>query len=153
MNNKRILNEFTRINENKNSIYTIYANKNDITHWNATLKGPEDSPYENGVFNLSIYFHNRYPFQPPKVIFKTPIYHCNISPQGLICLDILKDDGWNPALTIDKVLLSIYSLLSECNPEDPLVPTIAQLYRKDKKEYDKQARKTTEKFAIKPKIL
>lgn len=30
-------------------------------------------------------------------------------------------DQWSPALTISKVLLSISSLLTDCNPNDPLV--------------------------------
>ena len=90
--------------------------------------GPEDSPYSGGVFFLNIVFPPDYPFKPPKVTFTTKIYHCNINSNGSICLDILKDQ-WSPALTISKVLLSISSLLTDANPDDPLVPEIANLYK------------------------
>lgn len=117
-----------------------------ITEWSATIIGPEDTPYAGGLFKLSINFSNEYPFKPPKVQFKTKIYHCNISPAGNICLDILKQN-WSPALTISKVLLSISSLLAECNPDDPLVPCVADLYRKNKKKHDEKAKQWTEMFA------
>ena len=86
--------------------------------------GPEDSAYTGGVFFLNIHFPTDYPFKPPKVQFVTKIYHPNINSNGSICLDILKDQ-WSPALTISKVLLSISSLLTDANPDDPLVPDIA----------------------------
>ena len=77
-------------------------------NWQATIMGPKESAYEGGVFFLNIAFPSDYPFKPPKLHFSTKIYHCNISSNGSICLDILKDQ-WSPALTICKVLLSISS--------------------------------------------
>lgn len=118
----------------------------DIYHWQATILGPQGSPYENGVFYLRIEFPNDYPFKPPKVTFITKIYHCNINTAGSICLDILKEQ-WSPALTISKVLLSLCSLLSEPNPDDPLEPDIARLLKSNKEQHDSQARAYTLQYA------
>ena len=73
----------------------------DLTHWKATINGPPDSPYHGGVFKLDITFPREYPFRPPQVKAETRIFHPNISAQGGICLDILKDN-WAPSLTISK---------------------------------------------------
>lgn len=118
----------------------------DLFHWQATIMGPEDSPYSGGVFFLNIHFPSDYPFKPPKVNFTTKIYHPNINGQGAICLDILKDQ-WSPALTISKVLLSISSLLTDPNPDDPLVPEIAHIYKTDRSRYDQTAREWSQKYA------
>lgn len=118
----------------------------DLFEWRATIIGPPDSPYSGGVFNLSIEFAEKYPFKPPRIRFITRIYHPNISPDGSICLDILKDQ-WSPALSISKVLLSICSLLDDPNPDDPLVPEIAKQYRKNKEDYNNTARQWTEMYA------
>ena len=115
--------------------------------WQATLMGPSETPFEGGVFFLDISFPEDYPFKPPKVSFDTKIYHPNINSTGGICLDILKEQ-WSPALTIAKVLLSICSLLTDPNPDDPLVPDIARLYKTNKKEYQRRARMNTLRYAI-----
>eukprot|EP01017_Pseudomicrothorax_dubius_P036996 TRINITY_DN5368_c0_g4_i1.p1 TRINITY_DN5368_c0_g4~~TRINITY_DN5368_c0_g4_i1.p1 ORF type:complete len:166 (-),score=29.68 TRINITY_DN5368_c0_g4_i1:121-618(-) len=115
--------------------------------WEATIIGPEDSPYSGGVYFLSIHFPTDYPFKPPKVTFTTRIYHPNINSNGSICVDILKEQ-WSPALTISKVLLSICSLLTEPNPDDPLVPEIAHLYKTDRGRYESTAREWTRKYAM-----
>lgn len=121
--------------------------KNDnMYEWVSTILGPPGSVYEGGVFFLDIHFSTDYPFKPPKVTFRTRIYHCNINSNGVICLDILKDN-WSPALTISKVLLSICSLLTDCNPSDPLVGSIATQYLQNRPEHDRVARQWTKRFA------
>ncbi|TVU35687.1 hypothetical protein EJB05_17588 [Eragrostis curvula] len=115
----------------------------DMFHWQATIMGPSDSPYSGGVFLVTIHFPPDYPFKPPKVAFRTKVFHPNINSNGSICLDILKDQ-WSPALTISKVLLSICSLLTDPNPDDPLVPEIAHMYKTDRHKYENTARTWTQ---------
>lgn len=119
----------------------------DIFYWQATIIGPQDSPYEGGVFIMNIKFPEDYPFKPPKVSFETKIFHPNINSSGGICLDILKE-AWSPALTVSKVLLSICSLLCDPNPDDPLVPDIARMYKNDREKYNRTAQLWTIQFAI-----
>ena len=118
----------------------------DVFHWNAMIQGPPDSPYAEGMFSLEVVFPNDYPFKPPKVKFLTRVYHPNVNENGAICLDILKDQ-WSPALTISKVLLSITSLLTDPNPDDPLVAAIAHTYKTDREKYNKTAREWVHKYA------
>uniref|UniRef100_A0A803N823 UBC core domain-containing protein n=1 Tax=Chenopodium quinoa TaxID=63459 RepID=A0A803N823_CHEQI len=79
----------------------------DMFHWQATIYGPNESPYAGGVFLVNIHFPPDYPFKPPKVAFKTKVFHPNINSNGSICLDILKEQ-WSPALTIFKVIIPVF---------------------------------------------
>ena len=46
------------------------------------------------------------------------------------------------------VLLSICSMLTDPNPDDPLVPEIAHVYKTDRPRYEATAREWTRKYAI-----
>jgi ubiquitin-conjugating enzyme E2 D/E len=118
----------------------------NLFEWEAVILGPIGTPYEGGVFNLNISIPSNYPFKPPTVIFKTKIYHPNINSSGSICLDILKTQ-WSPALTISKILLSICSLLADPNPNDPLVPEIANLLKTNIEVYNQTAKEWTNIYA------
>lgn len=118
----------------------------NIYDWVGTILGPKGTVYQGGVFFLEITFPSDYPFKPPKVVFRTRIYHCNINSQGQICLDILKDN-WSPAFTVSKVLLSVTALLTDCNPADPLVGNIAQQFLSNREEHDSIAREWTRRYA------
>ncbi|KAN0038181.1 hypothetical protein ACTA71_000353 [Dictyostelium dimigraforme] len=143
---KRINKELSDIAKDPPSSCSAGPDSEDIFHWTATIMGPKDSPYDGGVFFLNINFPTDYPFKPPKISFVTKVYHPNINASGSICLDILKEQ-WSPALTIPKVLLSISALLSDPNPDDPLVPDIANLFKTDKSRFESNAREWTRKYA------
>lgn len=133
--------------DSQNATFSVDKSDDNPLVWTGYIFGPEKTPYQGGMFKITINFPQNYPFKPPKVSFNTKIYHPNISESGYICIDILKDN-WSPALSTLKVLLSICSLLNDPNPDDPLVPAIAQVYNTNRKLFEKYAKDWTQKYAV-----
>lgn len=102
MASKRILKELKDLQRDPPTSCSAGPVSEDMFHWQATIIGPNDSPYAGGVFLATIHFPPDYPFKPPKVALRTKVFHPNINSNGNICLDILKEQ-WSPALTISKV--------------------------------------------------
>lgn len=118
----------------------------DLFHWQGTLFGPTGTPYEGGVFFLTVRFPDTYPFDPPRVTFTTRVYHVNISPAGSICLDLL-NAAWNPGLSVHKILMAVADLMKHPNTSDPLVPELAHLHDTDLELYNANAVDWTERYA------
>ncbi len=145
---RRILKELQDLtNETGDNITASLIDDDNIYKWSATISGPSESPYEGGIFSLDINLPENYPIRPPQIIFKTKIFHPNINSSGSICLDILKNQ-WSPALTIHKTLLSISSLLTDPNPDDPLDATAGKLFKNDYEKFFSTAKEMTLKNAI-----
>ena len=90
--------------------YAGPVDESDMFHWTASFQGPENSPYEDGTFEVKIEFPRDFPFKPPKVEFETKVYHPNVK-DGFISLDILKD-AWSPDLKLIDILKCIQNLLN-----------------------------------------
>ncbi|KAF8996030.1 ubiquitin-conjugating enzyme/RWD-like protein [Cyathus striatus] len=147
---KRIHREISDLQKEDLGSMTLAPVEDNLYLWKGTIPGPEGSVYEGGVFNVEINLAPDYPFSAPRAVFKTRIYHMNISDQGNICIDILKSN-WSPALSLFKVMLSLSSLLTDPNPKDPLVPAIATQYTRNRRLHDSTARQWTEMYARPPK--
>ncbi|XP_052180294.1 constitutive photomorphogenesis protein 10 isoform X2 [Diospyros lotus] len=106
---KRIQKEMADLHAHPPSDCSAGPKGDNLFHWIATIIGPPGTPYEGGIFFLDITFPNDYPFKPPKVVFKTRIYHCNVDSAGNVSLDIFKE-GWSPALTISKIIQRLLAL-------------------------------------------
>ncbi|CAF3834683.1 unnamed protein product [Adineta steineri] len=119
---------------------------NDIFHWQVFLIGPEDSPYEGGKFRLDVRIPRDFPLSPPKIRFKTKIYHPNIHLTGDICINILQSQ-WNATWSIESLLSGIRSLLTDANSDDPYNARAALYYRENREKFDEIARWWTKKYA------
>ena len=142
----RLKNEWQKLKDDPLDNISAGPINKDFYNWEANIIGPSNSVYQGAIFHLTLNIPENYPFKPPKIRFETPIYHPNINKYGNICLDTLTTN-WSPALTIIKVLLSISSLLTDPNPDDPLDKVIADIYIKNPELFKENARKHTIRYA------
>lgn len=119
----------------------------DVSEIEAEIKGPEDTPFHNGTFVVSLVVGESYPDAPPKGFFKTKIFHPNVSEKGEICVNTLKKD-WEATLGLRHVLTVIRCLLIEPNPESALNEEAGMLLLEDYQEYYKRAKMMTSVHAM-----
>jgi ubiquitin-conjugating enzyme E2 D len=149
---RRILKEIKEIKEIENSgttkIFAGPVSDQNLFEWKAIIPGPEGSPYEKGNFGLEISFPADYPFKPPKVKFITKVFHPNITPEGNLCLDILKGDEWNIKFNVMYILQAIIGLLNSPDHNNQLSADVANAYGNDPQKFFDHAKAWTEKYAI-----
>lgn len=78
----------------------------DIMLWEAVILGPDDTPFEEGMFKIVLQFPKKYPLIAPNVHFATRIFHPNVYEDGAICLDVLQS-CWSPVYDVSTILSSI----------------------------------------------
>ncbi|KAK7486702.1 hypothetical protein BaRGS_00022103 [Batillaria attramentaria] len=146
----RVKKELQMLTESPPHGISCYPVSDDITHFEAKILGGDGTPYAGGTFKLEIDLPERYPFEPPKVQFLTPIYHPNIDKAGRICLDTLKmppKGAWKPCLNLVTVLTSIQLLLAQPNPDDALMADIATEFKLNRALFTQKAADYTAQHA------
>ncbi|KAK8116660.1 uncharacterized protein PG998_004941 [Apiospora kogelbergensis] len=128
---------------------TIAYSETNIHVWTVTLQGPAGTAYQGGVFTLTLTLPTEYPFKAPSVVFNTRIWHPNVTNDnaGNICLSILKPENWKPASRIKGVLEAVRQLLVEPLPDDALEARIADEYKNNRAEFDKNAKSYVQRYA------
>ncbi|CEP60827.1 E2 ubiquitin-conjugating protein UBC7 LALA0_S02e00518g [Lachancea lanzarotensis] len=152
---KRLFKELTQlIKDSPQGIVAGPITEDNLFVWDCLISGPPDSPYEGGVFNARLEFPRDYPLSPPKLLFTPSILHPNIYPNGEVCISILHSPGddpnmyelaeerWSPVQSVEKILLSVMSMLSEPNIESGANIDACILWRDNRAEFDKQVKRS-----------
>ncbi|XP_076749557.1 ubiquitin-conjugating enzyme E2 T [Xylocopa sonorina] len=139
----RLKRELERLNQNPTEGICCYPKSDNLEKFVATIVGPSNSPYSGYIFELSIDISEQYPFEPPRITFCTPIYHPNIDSKGRICMDLLNmppKGSWKPTIGLKNLLDAVQCLLGNPNPDDPLMPDIAEEYKFNRLEFERKVK-------------
>jgi len=131
-------------------------NENNLFEWQVYLAGPPGTLYEGGIFRAIMNFPENYPNSPPSMKFLSEFWHPNIYPDGKVCISILhtpdpmntderEEETWRPILTVESILVSVCSMLSDPNFSSPANVDASVELRKKPDDYKKRVRKLVEK--------
>jgi ubiquitin-conjugating enzyme E2 M len=107
-----------------------FFNPVDSTRFQVTIT-PDSGFWLGATYTFIFEIPDHYPHSPPKVTCQTKIYHPNISLEGNVCLDILKEDYWRPVSDINTVINLLIYLFYEPVPHCPLNYEATELFCKD----------------------
>uniref|UniRef100_A0A3Q3NGS7 Ubiquitin-conjugating enzyme E2 G2 n=1 Tax=Labrus bergylta TaxID=56723 RepID=A0A3Q3NGS7_9LABR len=151
---KRLMAEYKQLTLNPpEGIVAGPANEENFFEWEALIMGPQDTCFEGGVFPAVLSFPSDYPLSPPKMRFTCDMFHPNIYPDGRVCISILHAPGddpmgyessaerWSPVQSVEKILLSVVSMLAEPNDESGANVDASKMWREDREQFYKLAQK------------
>ncbi|EZF34413.1 hypothetical protein H109_03170 [Trichophyton interdigitale MR816] len=131
--------------------------EDDMFLWEALIQGPEGTPFEGGVFAAELKFPKDYPLSPPSMRFLGNMWHPNIFENGNVCISILHPPGddpnhyehaserWSPIQSVEKILISVMSMLAEPNDESPANVEAAKMWRERRSDYEARVREEVRK--------
>lgn len=159
---KRLQSEYKQLLKDPSPYYSIDVDMKNFMVWNIVLFGTDpDSPFYGGSFKCSLKFPSEYPNKPPEFKFHTNIFHPNIYPDGKACISILREgkdewgyediaERWNPSHSVNTIIMSIASMISNPNFESPANIDASVMWRNNKKEYDETIYHIVKKSQIEP---
>ena len=72
---KRILKDYQQLqNYNIDDLFSANMDENNIRLWTIQIIGPENTPFEGGIFTFQLDLPPEYPFKAPTIRCRTNIY-------------------------------------------------------------------------------
>ncbi|XP_023945022.1 NEDD8-conjugating enzyme UBE2F [Bicyclus anynana] len=138
---KLLVKEVQEMNENLPVTCSVnFEDPNLLSEFVLTV-APDEGYWAGGKFKFSVSVTEDYNMAPPKVKCRTRLWHPNINVDGDICLSLLRqtsidEHGWAPTRRLKDVVWGLNSLFTDLlNFEDPLNIEAAEMYKKNKVEF------------------
>ncbi|XP_040563608.1 ubiquitin-conjugating enzyme E2 J2 [Lepeophtheirus salmonis] len=95
----------------------------NLLEWHYVVTGPENSPYQGGLYHGKLVFPIEFPFKPPSIYMITP--NGRFITQQRLCLSIsdFHPDMWNPSWTLGSILNGLLSFMLESSPTTGSIET------------------------------
>mmetsp|Transcript_4356 Transcript_4356/g.4868 ORF Transcript_4356/g.4868 Transcript_4356/m.4868 type:complete len:149 (-) Transcript_4356:111-557(-) len=139
--------EVRNIRETNPNLWSIGQEfQQDEYRWLILLIGPENSPYEGGIFLLKLTFPEEYPHKRPIIQFITPIYHPNVTGDGQLTLSLFRE-FWNSSCSILELMDYLIEILQEPNEFELNGEDSGEVFQQDLAKYAKSAKIWTKKHA------
>ncbi|KAJ1918284.1 ubiquitin conjugating enzyme Ubc7/UbcP3 [Mycoemilia scoparia] len=151
---KRLMKEYRDLAKNPpEGIKAGPRSEDDLFLWDASISGPEGTPFEGGTLKAELKFPTDYPLSPPTMRFTCPMFHPNVYKNGYVCISILHAPGddphqyedsserWSPVQSVEKILLSVLSMIAEPNTESSANVDASVMWRDNREEYNRVTRK------------
>ncbi|KAI9858866.1 MAG: Ubiquitin-conjugating enzyme E2 7 [Vezdaea acicularis] len=155
---KRLLHDYRLLSTDPpDGILAGPKTEDSLFEWEALIQGPEGTPFEGGIFPADLIFPKDYPLAPPTMRFTCEMWHPNVYPSGLVCISILHPPGddpnhyekaserWSPIQSVEKILVSVMSMLAEPNDESPANVEAAKMWREKRSDYERIVRENVRK--------
>ncbi|ORM40009.1 Ubiquitin-conjugating enzyme E2 15 [Babesia sp. Xinjiang] len=143
--------QYIELTKSSSCIFSVGLENDDLFHWRICFQGPHGTPFEGGIFTVMMTFPETFPNDPPKMKFEQKMWHPNIYPDGRVCISILhganddiynehepSDERWRPVLSVESIVLSVISMLTEPNVESPANVDAAVELKRDPLSYKKR---------------
>eukprot|EP00092_Neocalanus_flemingeri_P042000 GFUD01045750.1.p1 GENE.GFUD01045750.1~~GFUD01045750.1.p1 ORF type:complete len:303 (-),score=105.38 GFUD01045750.1:207-1115(-) len=107
---KRLMREAAEMNS-PTSDYFAAPLEDNLFEWHFTVRGPEDTEFQGGVYHGRIIVPAEYPMKPPDIIVLTPNGRFEVGKK--ICLSIsgFHPETWQPSWSIRTALLAIIGFM------------------------------------------
>lgn len=110
---KRIVREMEQLKSSRLiTIKKVERIANNDLEWKIVFDGPEETPYEDGIFTLKLKFPKNYPKSGPEAIFITKMFHPNIRESDQhVCISLLS--SWDKMTTVEFIIFGIFEIIMD----------------------------------------